>query len=95
MPNHALKNNGFERALQIYQKNNTVIKCTITVFVLLCVYVVYTTVEGFRAYRICRNEHKQNTHKHKQSSRKSGTVNIASGHSACTVSFKLPIASGI
>ena len=64
---------------------------------LLCVYVVYITVEDFRDYRICRNKHEQNTHKHKHKkrSRKSGTVNIASGHSACTVSFKLPTASGI
>ena len=65
MRNHALKNGGFERALQICQKNNIVIKFTITVFVLLCFYVVYTTVEGFRDYRICRNLHEQNAHKHK------------------------------
>ena len=62
---------------------------------LLGVYVVHNTVEVFRDYRMYRNENKQNTHKHKQSSRKRGTVNIASGHSACTVSFKLATASGI
>lgn len=76
-------------------KNNTVIKFTITIFMLLCVYVFCTTVEGFRDCGICGNEHKQNSHKHKQRNRKSGTVSIVSGHSACTVSFKLPTASGI
>jgi len=40
-------------------------------------------------------ETNKNTHKHEQSSRKRETVNFASGHSACTVSFKLPTASGI
>ena len=64
---------------------------------LLHVYVVNTTAEGFRGYRLCRNEHEQNVHKHehKHSSRKSGTVNITSGYSSCMVSFKFPIASRI